>query len=47
VQPGYLSVLRLAMSKPNTEDKPGEITGHARRAQAGLKVEADQVASGF
>lgn len=47
VQPGYASVLRLAMSKPNAEDKPGDIAGHARRAQAGLKVEADQVASGF
>jgi fatty acid desaturase len=47
VQPGYLSVLRLAMSKPSAEDKPGEIAGHGRRAQAGLKVEADQVASGF
>ena len=47
VQPGYASVLRLAMSKPNSEDGPGEIAGHARRAQAGLKVEADQVASGF
>jgi hypothetical protein len=40
-------VLRLAMSKPNSQDRPGEIAGHARRAQAGLKVEADQAASGF
>ncbi len=47
VQPSYPSVLRLAMSKPNSEDRPGEIAGHARRAQAGLKVEADQAASGF
>ena len=47
VQPGYASVLRLAMSKPNSQDKPGEITGHARRARAGVKVEADQAASGF
>jgi fatty acid desaturase len=47
VQPGYASVLHLAMSKSNSEDRPGEIAGHARRAQAGLKVEADQAASGF
>jgi fatty acid desaturase len=47
VQPGYRAVLRLAMSKPNVEDRPGNIAGHARRAQAGSKVDADQVASGF
>ena len=47
VQPGYAAVLRLAMSKPNSQDRPGEIAGHARRAQAGLKVEAEQAASGF
>ena len=35
VQPGYAAVLRLAMSKPNSEDRPGELTSNARRAQAG------------
>jgi hypothetical protein len=35
------------MSKPNSADQPGDIAGHARRAQSGLKVDADQVTSGF
>jgi fatty acid desaturase len=47
VQPSYAAVLRLAMSKPNSADQPGDIAGHARRAQSGLKVDADQVTSGF
>jgi fatty acid desaturase len=47
VQPSYAAVLRLAASKPNTEDRPGELAGHARRAQAGMKVDADQATSGF
>jgi fatty acid desaturase len=47
VQPGYATVLRMAMGKPNSADRPGEIAGHARRAQAGLKVDTDQVTSGF
>jgi fatty acid desaturase len=47
VQPGYAAVLRLAMSRPDSEDRPGSIAGPARRAQSGQKVNADQVTGGF
>jgi fatty acid desaturase len=45
VQRGYRSVMRLAMSKPYTEDRRGGSVSEARRQNAGLGN--DQVASGF
>lgn len=50
VQPSYAAVLRLAMSKPAAEDRPGAIVSNARRAREGAKdVQAgsDQAAAGF
>jgi fatty acid desaturase len=47
VQPNYLSVLRLATARPNTEDRPGEIVNTARRKHAGLKVNEDRASAGF
>jgi len=47
VQPNYLSVLRLVTSKPNSEDKPGEIVNTARRKHAGLKVDENRASAGF
>jgi fatty acid desaturase len=45
VQRGYRSVMRLAMSKPDTEDRRGGSLSEARRQNAALGN--DQVASGF
>lgn len=47
VQPNYLAVLRLAMSKPDHEDRPGELVSIARRTQAAATVAGDQAAGGF
>jgi len=47
VQPNYLSVLRLVTSKPNSEDKPGEIVNTARRMRAGMQVNKDRAHAGF
>jgi fatty acid desaturase len=47
VQPGYLSVMRLATAKPDAEDRPGEIVNSARRRTSGGKVAEDQASSGF
>ncbi len=47
VQPSYAAVLRLATSKPASEDRPGELANSARRARAGAAVDDDQAASGF
>jgi fatty acid desaturase len=47
VQPNYLSVLRLVTSKPDSEDRPGEIVNTARRKHAGLKVNEDRASAGF
>jgi len=47
VQPNYLSVLRLVTSKPNSEDRPGEIVNTARRKHAGMKVDEDRASTGF
>jgi len=47
VQPNYLSVLRLATAKPDSEDHPGEIVNTARRKHAGLKVNEDRASAGF
>jgi fatty acid desaturase len=46
-QPSYLSVLRLATAKPNTEDRPGQLVSSQRRARAGDAVGVDQKAGGF
>ena len=47
VQPGYLSVLRLATARPDAEDRPGNIVSAARRSRGGARVADDQVSSGF
>jgi fatty acid desaturase len=47
VQPGYLSVLRLATARPDAEDGPGAIVNNARRLRAGTRVEQNQASSGF
>jgi fatty acid desaturase len=47
VRPNYFSVLRLVTSKPDSEDRPGEIVNTARRKHAGLKVNEDRAAAGF
>ena len=47
VQPGYLSVLKLATTRPDAEDRPGAIVSNVRRRQAGARVGEDQASSGF
>lgn len=47
VQRGYLSVLRLATTKPAAEDRSGAIVSNARRTRNGAHVDEDQVFSGF
>ena len=47
VQRGYLSVLRLATARPDSEDRPGEIVSNARRRRMTDKVGEDQAAAGF
>jgi fatty acid desaturase len=47
VQPSYLAVLRLATAKPDQEDRPGQLVNSARRARAGIEVNANQKAGGF
>jgi fatty acid desaturase len=47
VQPGYLSVLRLATTKPDAEDRPGAIVSNVRRQREGTRVGQDQASSGF
>jgi fatty acid desaturase len=47
VQPGYLSVLRLATARRPAEDRPGAIVNNARRLRAGASVEKNQASSGF
>ena len=47
VQPNYLSVLRLATARPDSEDRPGEIVNTARRKHAGLTVNEDRASTGF
>ena len=47
VQPGYLSVMRLATAKSSSEDRPGEIVNNARRLQDGKAVASDQASAGF
>jgi hypothetical protein len=47
VQPGYLSVLKLATAKSDAEDRPGPIVNNARRLRVGKPVGEDQASSGF
>jgi fatty acid desaturase len=47
VQPNYLSVLRLATAKPDSEDRPGEIVNTARRMRVKTPVGDDQASAGF
>ncbi len=47
IQPGYASVLRLAIAKPDAEDHPGEVVSNARRKARGTNVADDQVSAGF
>ncbi|MDX2157764.1 MAG: fatty acid desaturase family protein [Hyphomicrobiaceae bacterium] len=46
-RPGYLSVLKLATSRPASEDRPGAIVNNARRRTSGSRVGDDQASSGF
>ncbi|MGE0698162.1 MAG: fatty acid desaturase family protein [Hyphomicrobiaceae bacterium] len=47
VQPGYLTVMRLATSRPAGEDRPGDIVSNARRLKSGTRVGKDQASAGF
>lgn len=47
VQPGYLSVLQLATTRPDAEDRPGAVVSNARRLREGTRVGEDQASSGF
>src|SRR6185295_17371259 len=47
VRPSYLSVLRLATAKPDTEDRPGEIVSRARRMRIDARIREDQASAGF
>ena len=47
VQPGYLSVMRLATAKPDSDDRRGEIVSNARRLKDGKPVGRDQASAGF
>jgi len=47
VQPGYLSVLKLATAKPDGEDRPGMVVSNARRMRDGARIREDQASSGF
>jgi fatty acid desaturase len=47
VQPGYLSLLHLATSRPAAEDRPGDVVSNARRRASGARVGDDQASSGF
>jgi fatty acid desaturase len=47
VQPGYAAVLRLATSRPDHEDRPGQLVNAARRVRRGAEVGVDQTAGGF
>jgi fatty acid desaturase len=47
VQPGYLSVLRLATARPDSEDRPGAIVNNARRRRHDGRVGENQASAGF
>jgi fatty acid desaturase len=47
VQRGYLSVLRLVTTKPDVEDRPGDIVRNARRKSGDNRVGQDRASAGF
>jgi fatty acid desaturase len=47
VQRGYLSVLKLATARPDSEDRPGAVVNNARRLRGGGRVGGDQASAGF
>ena len=47
VRRGYLEVMRMATSRPDAEDRPGELVNSARRRRLGAQVGKDQAVSGF
>ena len=48
VRHGYLSVLRLATTKPAAEDRPGAVVSNTRRRpRNGTQVDEDQMFAGF
>ena len=47
VQRGYLTVLRLATSKPDALDLPGAVVHRPRRTAHGTQIADDQLFSGF
>jgi fatty acid desaturase len=47
VQRGYLSVLKLATARPDSEDRPGAVVNNARRLRGGGRVGGDQGSAGF
>ena len=47
VQRGYMSVLRLATSRPPADDRAGAIVGSARRRRSDTHADAEQLFSGF
>jgi fatty acid desaturase len=47
VQPGYLSVLRMATAMPDAQDRRGVIVNSARRMRAGARIGNDQASAGF
>lgn len=47
VEHGYLAVLRRALSRPDHEDRPGELASSARRARAGTDGLEQQTRGGF
>ena len=47
VQPGYSAVMRLALAKAPSEDRPGGLASPTRRARAGVAVDANQASAGF
>jgi fatty acid desaturase len=47
VRRGYLRVLRLATTRPDVEDRPGDIVHNARRKSGDNRVSQDQASAGF
>jgi fatty acid desaturase len=47
IQPGYLSVLRIATAVPDAQDRRGAVVNNARRMRAGARIGDDQASAGF
>ena len=47
VQPHYWSVMRMAASRPNSEDAPGVLVSNGRRMTTGEAVDENSVRGGF